>query len=82
MKIHADFRQEVTIDPIDVIKKLIDAEMGRDSWVSKDKNKYYIFYDEYYGPRSITIKELISKEKYEYIQHLKCVLNHLENKTK
>lgn len=78
MKVYADFRQEVWIEPKDVIQKLIANEIGRDGWVFKEKNKYYKGYRESAGPREIERKELITKEKYEYVQHLRYVLIHLQ----
>lgn len=78
MKIWANQKLEVNIDPIDVITNLIEKEIG-DGWVIKEGDKYYLIIP---INRLIEDKEEISKETYDYIINLQNVLKTLKDKNK
>jgi len=84
MQIHATIEQKVSIDPIEVIKKLIETELGYwKNWYFEEDGKYYIGSEESAGCHSYDTKTEISKEKFHHLQTLDSVRNYLEkNETK
>lgn len=76
MKIYADIRREVDIDPKDVIEKLMHGVIGS-GWVSENDGKYYHNYEVSAGPHSIDRKEEISKETYDYVRALELVMDRI-----
>lgn len=79
MEIYANFRQKVNVNPIDVIEKLIEEEIGFRGWVFIENDRYYRGFEVSAGCHSIDEKKEISKGKYEYIMSLKNCLNYLKN---
>jgi hypothetical protein len=77
MKVVANILHEVTIDPRDVIQKLINVEIGADGWIFKEGRVCYRGYEESAGSHAIRRKEKISKQKFEYISSLLFVLKSL-----
>jgi len=80
MKIYGSFTEQVKIDPKDVINKLIENEIGYDSWVFEENDKYYCGFEEGCGSRTYNSREEISKEKYDYVKALEFVLKYMEKK--
>lgn len=78
MRVSASFRQEVTIDPLDVIEKLIKEVAGYRGWITEEDGKYYRWWEMSAGPHSIDEKEEITKGEYEYY----CALKLIETKLK
>jgi hypothetical protein len=79
MEIYASIIQKVNIDPLSVIKELIEKELGgatHRNWVFEKDGKYYHGY-EGGGSHSWDEEELISKEKYDYIRALEQVSKYL-----
>ena len=77
MKIYANFSQEVYIEPKEVIKKLIQKEIGSDNWVFEKKGKFYLGYEQSAGCHSFDMEEEITEERYRYIEALELVLKRL-----
>jgi len=77
MKIYADVRQEVNVNPKDVIEKLIEKEIGWRNWIFEKDGKFYRGFEQSMGVHSIDDEEEITKEKYEYIRALELVLKRL-----
>ena len=42
MEIYADFRQNVQVNPKDVIEKLIEKEIGWRNWIFEKDGKFYL----------------------------------------
>jgi len=82
MQVYGSFTQQVIIDPISVIEKLIAREIGDGSWVFKENDKYYRGFEVGYGGHTWDDSEEISEELYNYITSLKIVLNHLKENDK
>lgn len=80
MKIYADFRQEVYIKPEDVIKALINKEIGHSNWTFEKDGKFYLGFEQNAGCHSFDMKEEITEEKYRYVQALELVLEKLNKK--
>lgn len=78
MKVYADIRQKVDVDPIDVIEKLIEKEIGHSGWVFIEDDKYYEGYVISAGCHSMDEKEEITKEKYDYVISLQHCLDYLK----
>ena len=78
MKVYADFREEVHIDPKDVIKKLKEKLTGYRGWILEKEGKYYRGWEETAMSRSWDEFEEITKEDYEYYQALCLVENRLK----
>lgn len=77
MKVYAKFSQEVYIEPKEVIKNLIQKEIGSDKWVFEKEGKYYLGYLQGAGCHSFHVEEEITEEKYRYVQALQLVLKRL-----
>lgn len=77
MKVYATINQEVVINPKEVIKNLIEKEIGRDNWIFKEGGKFYEGFEQYVGSHSVDSKDEITKEKYEYVKALQLVLSKL-----
>lgn len=78
MIVHGNIRSQVEIDPIDVIEKLKDEEIGQGCWVFEKDGKYYRGYEVWGGDHSWDESVEITKEIYEYIQSLNNVLSYLK----
>lgn len=78
LEIQATFTEKVQVDPMLVIQKLIDHEIGWNNWVVEKDGKFYKEYSSYHNT---TEKEEISKEVYEYVQSLQLILKFLFNKS-
>ena len=78
MKVYANFREKVDVNPKDVIEELIDIEIGYRNWIFMKNNKYYVGSEKSAGSHSFDTKEEISKEKYEYVESLKNVLKYID----
>ena len=84
MKIYADFTQEVTIDPLEVIEQLKDEfTHGSDNWISFADGKWFLMTEMSAGAHSYdeSIKELTEKEM-EYYNALVLVEKTLKRKKK
>ncbi len=77
MKIFADIRQEVDVDPKKVIEKLIEKEVSN-GWVFEENNKYYKGFVVGSGCHSFDDKIEITKEKYDYVNALELVFKHIK----
>lgn len=77
MEIYADFRQKVTVNPKDVILKLIENEIGSRGWVFERGGIYYHGFERSAGCHSFDEEETISQEKYDYVIALQLVLKRL-----
>ena len=44
MEIYANFRQKVTVDPIDVIEKLVESITSHRGWITEEEGKFYKSY--------------------------------------
>lgn len=79
MKVVGTITTDVSVDPIDVIEKLIYQEIGdvRNNWVVEIDSKFYLKQD-----RDREIEECeISKSRYDYVKSLQNVLKYIkENK--
>jgi len=80
MKVYADFRQQVSINPIEVIENLIEGETGSRNWTFIKDGKFYIGYEISAGSHSHDEYFEITKEKYDYITALEFVLAYLKRK--
>ena len=74
MEIYGTTSHKVEIDPKTVIKKLIQAKLGLDRWISCTNGKYYKNYEAH---KRYTETTEISKEVYDYIKALELVLSEL-----
>ena len=79
MEIYANFKQKVSVDPIEVIAEMINNEIGSQNWVFEN-GKYYLGWEESRGAHSSEEQSEISKERYDYVTSLKHVLKYLKNK--
>ena len=77
LEIYVDIRQKALVDPETVIQKLISKEIGQYGWIFVEDDEFYKGWEESAGHRSIDMKEVISKEKYDYVVALKFVLKNL-----
>jgi len=75
MRITANFYQEVTIEPKDVIEKLLEKELGLGETMIKQDGEQF-FKITYKNNRPDECIE-ITKESYEYINALKTILKNL-----
>ena len=81
MEIWADLRHKVEVDPIDVLEKIKEEELGSNrDWVCKKENKYYQVTEESAGQHSFDTEEEISKEKYDCIQSIDKIIKYLTAK--
>ena len=71
MKLYANITQEVYVNPIDVIDKLITNEIGDGYHLSNENNEYFICHE-----RSVNVK--ISKEVFDYVNALYYIKNHIK----
>lgn len=76
MKVYGELRHEVVINPIHVVERLIEDEIGWKSWVRESNGKYF----KVFNSRGYDIEEEITKDKYEYIAALRTVLNNLKER--
>lgn len=74
IKVYAQFSQEAYVDPKDVIKKLIEEEVGHGGWVAKIHDKYYRVWEEHHDD----FQKEITQEQYEYVSALNLVLERLK----
>jgi len=77
MEIHGEIRQKVHVDPIQVINKLIEEEIGWRGWVVERDGVYYQGHEVSAGSHSFDKENEISKEKYDYIKALELISNKL-----
>jgi hypothetical protein len=76
MKVYADLRHEVHIDPLDVIEKLkIDLLGDHRRWVEKKDDKFYVMGDCYHNSTEI-IKE-ITEEDVAFLDSLEIIEKYL-----
>lgn len=82
MKVSGNFQQEVEIDPKEVIQKLMEKEIGVDSWVKEERSgdRYYYYKYQDLGSHRGKKVEKISRETFLYIQSLCFVLDFLNKK--
>lgn len=80
MEVYGTVFQKFDVKPTEVITKLIEKEIGIDSTVFKKNRKYYKTTIENAWDHTIDVEEEISKDKYEYIKSLECVLKYLNKK--
>ena len=78
MEVYGKIRQKVEINPIDVINKLIENEIGFHGWIFNDNDKYYQGYEQSAGLHSFDEKKEISKEKFDYVLSLQNCLTYLK----
>lgn len=78
VRVYGTMRQNVEIDPIEVLEQLIRGEIGINSWVFKEDGEYYRGYELYAGPHSIDKSEKITKEKYDFIRSLEYSIDYLK----
>lgn len=77
MKIYANIKREVEVNPHDFISKLLKIAIGDDFFYLKEENgKYFLITEE----RNWETQDEISKEKFDYIQSLQNVQNYIRNK--
>jgi hypothetical protein len=73
----------VEVDPKEVIKSLLDKELGggtlgsEPSEVSEELTKYYIEHHVDSGPHTVIEKKYISLEEYKFIYNLTEILKHM-----
>ena len=86
MKIYAKIRQEVDVNPIEVIMLLIHKEIG-DGWIYRggitsidESEKFFKEWEESAGQHSINMDEEISEKQYDYVVALQLVLRELKEK--
>lgn len=77
MIVFAETRMEVSVNPKDVIKKLIESEIGWRNWVFEKDNKYYRGFEISAGTHSFEDAQEITKEKFEYVTALQLVLQRM-----
>jgi hypothetical protein len=77
MKIYADFRQMVRVNPKDVIEKLIEKEIGWHNWIFEKDGKFYRGFEQSAGCHSFDDEEEITQERYDYVKALQLVLERL-----
>lgn len=80
MKIYATKTDEVIINPIDVINKLLDKELGG-AYIKEKDNNYYMVVD-VGGSHYMEEDVKITKEKYDYIKALLLVKKMLSEGSK
>lgn len=82
MKVHANIRQEVEVNPIDVIQELINEELGNwRNWIFERDGNYYIGFEVSMGQHSMDDETGITKEKYDYIKSLEQIKEYLQKKS-
>jgi len=77
MKIYGNLRQEVDVNPKDVIEKLIEKEIGYRNWIFEEVGIYYMGFEQGAVRHSFDGKVEITKEKYDYVIALQLVLKRL-----
>jgi hypothetical protein len=77
MQVYGNFSQKVQIEPKDVIKKLIEKEIGWKNWVFEEDGKFYRGFEESAGCHSYDRKEEITQDKFEYVEALELILKRL-----
>ena len=80
MEIHADIRQKVHVNPIEVINKLIEQEIGWRGWVFEKDGKYYRGFEQSAGSHSYDDEVEINKDLYDYVKALELISNKLGDK--
>lgn len=79
MKIYADIRQEVYIEPIEVIEGLMEKVSGCDGgWIFEEDGKYYRGWERSAGVHSVDMKDEIPKKVYDYYQSLELVRSYIK----
>ena len=79
MKIYATKTDEVIVNPIAVIQKLLDKQLNGE-YVKEKDGKYYRVID-IGGSHYMEHDVEITKEKYDYIKALILILNTLKEET-
>lgn len=80
MQVYGNITQPVSIDPIDVIKNLIDDEIGQGNWLFEEDGKYYLGYEISAGTHAIDRREEITEDNYKYVKALELILANLNDK--
>lgn len=81
MKVHGDFRQEVTIDPMDVLENLLGKVRGHyQNWIFERDGEYFRGWEQSAGVHSIDMEDPITKEQYDFYQNVKSVMEYLKSK--
>lgn len=81
MKVYANIKQEVIVNPLDIIEELRIKELGDwKSWVFEKEGKYYEGFETGAGSHSWDDEEEISKEKYDYIRALEIIKTYIKQK--
>ena len=80
MEIHADVRQKVHVNPLDVINGLIEQEIGWRGWVVERDGNYYRGFERSMGSHSSDEEVSISKNQYDYVRALELVHKKLTDK--
>jgi len=73
MEIHAEVRQKVHVNPVDVIDELINQEIGWRGWVVERNGKYYRGQEISAGSHSYDKEHEIGKDIWDYIKALELV---------
>lgn len=76
--VNGNINQDVKIDPKEVIRGLIEKEIGYNATIIERDGKYYKMYEDSAGCHSITKYEEISEKKYNYLVSLENVLFYLD----
>ena len=80
MEVFANIRQKVVVDPIEVINKLIEIEIGWRGWVVERDGKYYKGFEQSAGSHSYDKEVEINKDLYDYVKALELISNKLGDK--
>jgi len=78
MEVYTSFRLKADVNPIDVIDKLLEKEIGWKGWIFEENGKFYKGWEQSAGNHSFDEKEEISKEEYDYIAALRLIKNKLK----
>lgn len=70
--------KKVSVDPVIVIEKILADELKNIFYVLQRDGKYYEHVEVYYGPHSSFEDHEITKDKYDYIEALKLIINKLK----
>jgi hypothetical protein len=78
MEIYAKLHTKVSIDPIDVLSKLIDDTIDENNWIFMKNNGHFVGYDQSCGQHSTERCFEISKEKYDFVNALIVAKSYLK----
>ena len=79
MEIYVNLRQKADVNPIDVIEKLIEIEIGYGGCILKTGEQYYRGFIISAGTSSLNDQEEIIRNHYEYLMALELVLERLKS---